>query len=138
MIEPASSFFQFFSFFERAIIAYVAAINAIYFFLMVLGFFALRRYRDGLIPEDREALLRSPLLPEITIVVPAHNEELSICESVKALLNLNYPKHDVIVVRSDRQLSPVPVRRPLRRGPPQQTGSRHLPSSRPHSPDRSG
>ena len=98
MIEPASSFFQFFSFFERAIIAYVAAINAIYFFLMVLGFFALRRYRDGLIPEDREALLRSPLLPEITIVVPAHNEELSICESVKALLNLNYPKHDVIVV----------------------------------------
>ena len=64
MIEPGSSLFQFFSFFERAIIAYVASINAIYFFLMVLGFFALRRYRDGLIPEDRATLLRSPLLPE--------------------------------------------------------------------------
>ena len=98
MMEPGSGFFQLFCWFERAIIGYVAVINAIYFYLMVLGFFALRRYRDGLIPEDRATLLRSPLLPDISIIVPAHNEELTICESVKALLSLHYPKHDVIVV----------------------------------------
>ena len=43
-----------------------------------------RRYRD--------------LAEPITIIAPAFNEELSIVESVKALLALEYPSHEVIVV----------------------------------------
>ena len=34
----------------------------------------------------------------ITMIAPAYNEELSIVESVKALLALEYPEHEVIVV----------------------------------------
>ncbi|MEN7536295.1 glycosyltransferase [Aurantiacibacter flavus] len=34
----------------------------------------------------------------ITVIAPAYNEELSIVESVKALLALEYPEHEVIVV----------------------------------------
>ncbi len=34
----------------------------------------------------------------ISVIAPAHNEELSIVQSVKALLSLEYPEHEVIVV----------------------------------------
>lgn len=38
------------------------------------------------------------LAPPVTVVAPAFNEELSIVDSVKALLALQYPEHQVIVV----------------------------------------
>lgn len=38
------------------------------------------------------------LIPGITIIVPAYNEEKVIKESVKALLDLDYPKLEVLVV----------------------------------------
>ena len=41
---------------------------------------------------------RSPLAPPITILVPAHNEEKSICTAVRNLLDLDYPELEVIVV----------------------------------------
>ena len=42
---------------------YVAAINILYLFLMVLGFFALWRDRRMLSRAQQDALLRSPMLP---------------------------------------------------------------------------
>lgn len=38
------------------------------------------------------------LVPPVTVIAPAYNEELSIIDSVKALLALHYPDHEVIVV----------------------------------------
>ncbi|PCD04098.1 glycosyl transferase [Sphingomonas spermidinifaciens] len=38
------------------------------------------------------------LAPPVTVVAPAFNEELSVVDSVKALLALQYPDHQVIVV----------------------------------------
>lgn len=43
-------------------------------------------------------LLRSEVSLPMTIVVPAYNEENTIRESVRALLNLNYPDFQIIVV----------------------------------------
>ena len=37
-------------------------------------------------------------VPAITIIAPAYNEELSIVQSVRSLLALEYPDHEVIVV----------------------------------------
>lgn len=34
----------------------------------------------------------------ITIIVPAHNEEVTVCDTVKSLLNLDYENYEVIVV----------------------------------------
>lgn len=91
-------FYETFNLFERMIIFYVALINVIYLLLMVLGYFVIRRYGAKLSPGDRDALLRSGLLPEIAVIVPAYNEEATIRNSVRALLNVAYPKHEVIVV----------------------------------------
>jgi cellulose synthase/poly-beta-1,6-N-acetylglucosamine synthase-like glycosyltransferase len=38
------------------------------------------------------------LVPPVTVIAPAFNEELSIIDIVKALLALHYPDHEVIVV----------------------------------------
>ena len=83
---------------EVALIAYVAAINTIYFFLMVLGFFVLRRRRFRPTWAERDALMKSPLLPAVTLVAPAHNEEKTIRESVRSFLSLEYPALNVVVV----------------------------------------
>jgi cellulose synthase/poly-beta-1,6-N-acetylglucosamine synthase-like glycosyltransferase len=40
----------------------------------------------------------SPLAPPITILAPAHNEEKSVCETVRNLLDLDYPEVEVIVI----------------------------------------
>src|SRR5579864_1068971 len=95
---PASLLGYAFNVIERFIIFYVSAINVIYFFVMVLGFFALRSHRARQNPEARATLLHSPLLPEVGVIVPAYNEAVNIAQSVRALLNLNYPTHEVIVV----------------------------------------
>jgi cellulose synthase/poly-beta-1,6-N-acetylglucosamine synthase-like glycosyltransferase len=41
---------------------------------------------------------RSPMVPPITILAPAHNEESSICTAVRNLLDLDYPELEVIVI----------------------------------------
>ncbi len=40
----------------------------------------------------------SDLAPPVSVIAPAYNEELSIVQSVRALLSLEYPHHEVIVV----------------------------------------
>jgi cellulose synthase/poly-beta-1,6-N-acetylglucosamine synthase-like glycosyltransferase len=45
-----------------------------------------------------DGIKRSPMVPPITILVPAHNEETSICMAVRNLLDLDYPELEVIVV----------------------------------------
>ncbi len=40
----------------------------------------------------------SPMVPPITMLVPAHNEEKSICMAVRNLLDLDYPELEVIVI----------------------------------------
>ena len=91
-------FIRVFNFVEAAVIVYVAAINTIYAFLMVLGYFAIRRERSELPRSDRDALLRSPLLPSIAVLAPAYNESATCRESVRAMLALRYPNHEVIII----------------------------------------
>jgi cellulose synthase/poly-beta-1,6-N-acetylglucosamine synthase-like glycosyltransferase len=43
-------------------------------------------------------LLKSPLLPAISIIAPAYNEAVSIRESAGGMLRLNYPNYEVIIV----------------------------------------
>jgi len=91
-------FYRSFNYSVHSIIFYVATINTIYFLMMALGFFAVRRYHARLTHEEREAILKSPLAPEITVIAPAYNEALTVRESVRGMLKLNYPNHQVIVV----------------------------------------
>lgn len=85
-------------FFESGIIFYVFLINLIYFVLVSLGAFALRKHHAPFSAADRDAIRRSPLTPSISLIVPSYNEEVSVRDSVGCMLRLDYPNYEVIVV----------------------------------------
>lgn len=80
------------------LIFYFLAINTVY---ITLFFFALvgSKKQVNLSKTRKYSLLFSDkLLPGISIIAPAYNEEISIIESVTSLLNLQYPNYEVVVV----------------------------------------
>jgi len=82
----------------QAIVVYMVVISLIYFVMMILGFFALRRYHGRLLRTERDALFKSPIVPRIAVIVPAYDEAVTILHSVRSLLTLRYPNHEVVVV----------------------------------------
>jgi cellulose synthase/poly-beta-1,6-N-acetylglucosamine synthase-like glycosyltransferase len=85
-------------FLELAILAYFLVLNTLYLSFSIVAYVRLRRHRRRWTARDLEAVMRSPATPAISIVVPAYNEEATLAESVRALLLLNYPQFEVIVV----------------------------------------
>jgi cellulose synthase/poly-beta-1,6-N-acetylglucosamine synthase-like glycosyltransferase len=81
-----------------ALFAYYLLSNLIYLGLLITAIFKNVIHRHRLASQRLEQSMASPFTPPITLVVPAHNEEKSIVDSVKALLNLDYPSLEVIVV----------------------------------------
>jgi cellulose synthase/poly-beta-1,6-N-acetylglucosamine synthase-like glycosyltransferase len=82
---------------EKGLIAYVIAIDLVQLVLLFLGFALLRR-QDHLSDADREVLRRSPLAPPISILAPAHNEGATVAASTRAMLTLNYPSYEVVII----------------------------------------
>lgn len=83
---------------ETFLIFYVATINLIYMVLTVIGFFTLRRFSGRTYRAQLDSLATSTMLPGIAVVAPAYNEQLSVRDSVRSMLGLRYPDHEVIVV----------------------------------------
>ena len=75
---------------------YFVFLNAIYTLLIAIAAREMLRYAN-----ERKIQHMVSLPPEFmkpySVLVPAFNEEISIIESVKALLNLDYPEYEVIV-----------------------------------------
>src|SRR5581483_6877296 len=72
--------------------------NLIYLLLLGTAIFKNTWHRFRLGSLRLERLKSSPFTPPITLLVPAHNEEKFIVESVKSLLSLDYPSLEVIVI----------------------------------------
>jgi len=80
------------------VLAYFAAMNLMYLSLLYHASRAmLDRVRRGRM-ENVDELLRSPLAPGVSVLVPAFNEQAGIIDSVQSLLSLRYPRHQVIVI----------------------------------------
>ena len=103
-----STFYHVINIIMDVIIVYAFVSNFNYFVLMSLGFFVLRTQRTTEGSVERDPLFKSRLMPAISIIAPAHNEELSIADSTRSMLQLEYPEHEVIVVNdgsTDRRLA---------------------------------
>jgi cellulose synthase/poly-beta-1,6-N-acetylglucosamine synthase-like glycosyltransferase len=83
--------------FSMVAFAYFAILNGTYLLLTVLAAIQMRREVRGRPHLALDEPFRSPLTPGISVLVPAFNEEAVIVESVRALLALRYPKHEVVV-----------------------------------------
>ncbi|HVH43022.1 MAG TPA: glycosyltransferase family 2 protein [Labilithrix sp.] len=82
---------------DALVVAYVLV-----FFMVNIGFvtLSLRAIRRDLALEDvRPALGRvhDRFLPKVTLLVPAYNEEVTICESINSLLRLRYPSFEIVI-----------------------------------------
>lgn len=92
---PAASFY---GWVEALLIAYVALVNVTYFLLMLVGYFALGKESDPFSAEEEEVLLKSSFVPSVSVLAPAFNEEASIRDSVRSMLRLRHPRHEVVVI----------------------------------------
>jgi len=77
---------------------YVISLNLIY--LIILVFSYLEKYRQETLwnLKNMEMLTKEGILPSISVIAPAYNEEKNIVESVNSLLSLDYPEYELIVV----------------------------------------
>jgi len=105
---------------------YFLVLNGLYLFLTTLAWrdmgseLRARRYLA------LDEVFRSPLTPGVSVIVPAFNEQTVIVDSVRSLLALRYPRHEVVVVSdgsTDRTIAVLeeefdlaPVRVALRNG----------------------
>ena len=77
---------------------YSIAINSIYIGLLILSYLKVRQqYRLWKIKKT-SLLFKNKILPSISIIAPAYNEEKTIIESANSLLNLKYPDYELIIV----------------------------------------
>jgi cellulose synthase/poly-beta-1,6-N-acetylglucosamine synthase-like glycosyltransferase len=81
-----------------AVLCYFVAINVTYFLLLFLSYFSILKYKRRVRHEQWRRIIQSPFTVPVSIIAPAYNEELTIGESVKSLLMLQYPEFEVIVV----------------------------------------
>ena len=78
-------------------LAYFVGINVGYLLQNVVAAFGIRRYLQTAEQYEAESVFSSLDIP-ISVVVPAFNESSSIITSVKAMLQLEYPQYELIVV----------------------------------------
>lgn len=83
---------------NNTLFVYYLISNLIYLVLLVTAIFRNTLHRHRLASLRLERLKASPFTPPIALLVPAHNEEKFIVESVGSLLRLDYPALEIVVI----------------------------------------
>lgn len=96
---------------ESAILFYFLGVNGFYLLLLVGAGVEMWVHTHGVRGEDRRGVLSSPVAPRISVLAPAYNEAATIEESVRALLALEYPDLEVVVVNDGSEDATLEVLR---------------------------
>jgi len=80
-----------------SIFLYYLVANVVYLTLLVTAIYSTIRHQRQLSLVRPDRIRHSPLAPPISLLVPAHNEEKTIVESVDSLLALDYPEIEIVV-----------------------------------------
>src|SRR5690349_6947980 len=103
---------------NNTLFVYYLLSNLFYLVLLITAFVAAATHRQRLSSLRLETLDESPFTPPISILVPAHNEAATIHENVTALLSLDYPALQIVVINdgsTDRTLDVLTSEFALRR-----------------------
>jgi cellulose synthase/poly-beta-1,6-N-acetylglucosamine synthase-like glycosyltransferase len=84
--------------FNSFVLAYFLALNISYILLFFVSLREVLRFLRRTFFSDYQQILRSDMTLPITLIVPAHNEEKTIVDTVRSLQMLNYPEFEIIVV----------------------------------------
>ena len=94
--------------FNYVVLVYFLALNFFYLLTTLTAFFALRSYARRMEAVDLQSLISKAGVPPVTLLAPAYNEEATCVESTRALLALNYPEYEVLLINDgskDRTLA---------------------------------
>ncbi|MDX1494055.1 MAG: glycosyltransferase [Longimicrobiales bacterium] len=80
------------------VLVYFVAINLVYIITSGKALQVIWRYRQRLRAFNLLDPSRAEAAPPITVLAPAYNEALTCVESVRSLLTLDYPRHEIIVI----------------------------------------
>lgn len=112
---------------DTLVLAYFLALNSFYLLLLACSVPELRRHHLLMREDHLPHLLGSDMLPAISVLAPAYNEERTIAASVLSFLTLEYPRHEVVLVNdgsTDQTLARLIAAYDLYEVPP--TARQHL------------
>lgn len=104
--------------FNYFVLFYFLALNSIYLALFAVSLREVLRFVKRTFFSDYRQIMQSDMTWPISILVPAHNEEKTIVETVRSLLMVNYGEFEIIVVNdgsTDATLEQLGVAFDLRR-----------------------
>jgi len=84
--------------FNYFVLVYFLLLNTLYLGLFVVSLVEIVRFLRRTFFSDDRQIMQSDMTWPISILVPAHNEEKTIAETVRSLLMVNYGEFEVIVV----------------------------------------
>src|ERR1700756_2742635 len=83
---------------NHALFFYYLASNLAYLTMLVIALKTSAAHLRHLESIRFDWIKGSPMVPPVTLLVPAHNEEKFICTALKNLLDLDYPELELIVI----------------------------------------
>ncbi len=87
-----------FMFFNICSAGYVVVVSVTYLIQLFYAFWGLKKYKKSLDYSTSSRFIESENIVPISVLVPAYNEEQTICDTVKNLLSLDYPNYEVVVI----------------------------------------
>ena len=97
-LSPMEHLLQFVRGYNYAFAFYAGTINTIYLLLLIFALVHLSQQLRNWATSSHRILFAKELLPSISVLAPAFNEERNIVNNVKSLLNLHYPEVELIVI----------------------------------------
>ena len=87
--------------FNDFVLIYFLSLNAIYLFLFIVSLYEVLKFIKRTFFSDYHQILQSDMTWPISVLVPAHNEEKNIVETVRSLQLVNYSEFEIIVINDD-------------------------------------
>ena len=87
--------------FNDFVLIYFLSLNGIYLVLFAVSLYEVLKFIKRTFFSDYQQILQSDMTWPISILVPAHNEEKTIAETVRSLQMVNYGEFEIIVINDD-------------------------------------
>lgn len=87
-----------YEFANKFILYYFIILNSVYTVLLLISLVGVIYYLRRLRLVNFKDYFKYRIIPPISVIAPAYDEELTVVESVKSLLMLQYPEYELIIV----------------------------------------